>query len=295
MTLRVRIAAPPEQVHRALTDPEALRTWLAEHAEVDLTAGRYQFWGRYTPEGHAPHQRLLHHDQHTLRLSWHLGGDDTTTEIHLEPEKTENAENAGSTILTLTQTHVPDLQEAIAGTSVRGVLLTFWALATVNLADYVEGREVGPRADFTSPEMRGRVLIDALPDAVYDSLIDPQKFRQWFGANVEIEPYVGGRFAMGGFELDESPAKIIDLEPGSKMTMRWDDGTVAGWELEGSGGKTWLTFVQSGFDNRPPDYGAWMGWLAGVAELRRFHELPGWRPLWITTDVPGMPEGMLAT
>ncbi|HKQ41455.1 MAG TPA: SRPBCC domain-containing protein, partial [Pseudonocardia sp.] len=55
--LRVRAVVPaaPKVVHEALTDPAALRVWLAEHAEVDLP-DRYEFWGRYTPDGAAPHQ-----------------------------------------------------------------------------------------------------------------------------------------------------------------------------------------------------------------------------------------------
>ena len=68
MRLRARVAAPIADVWHALTDPAALRVWLAEHAEVDLPH-RYEFWGRYTPEGDAPHQRLIHVDDHTLRFS----------------------------------------------------------------------------------------------------------------------------------------------------------------------------------------------------------------------------------
>src|SRR5215468_10849801 len=49
---RVRAMAPVKEVHHALTDAAALRVWLAEHAEVDLPH-RYEFWGRYTPEGDA--------------------------------------------------------------------------------------------------------------------------------------------------------------------------------------------------------------------------------------------------
>jgi hypothetical protein len=83
------------------------------------------------------------------------------------------------------------------------------------------------------------------------------------------------------------------------MTMRWEDadweGVVASWELADSGGKTRLTFVQSGFNQRKPPYGAWMGWLSGIAELRRFHELRDWRPLWLGFDAPGVPEGLMAT
>ena len=46
------------------------------------------------------------------------------------------------------------------------------------------------------------MVIDAAPEAVFDSMTQPEQFHRWFGANVDIEPYVGGRFAMGGFELD---------------------------------------------------------------------------------------------
>lgn len=288
MKLRARVSAPVKEVHQALTDAAALRIWLAEHAEVDLPH-RYEFWGRYTPEGDAPHQRLLHVDEHTLRFSWLVGGEETTVEIRLDEE------SLTSTILSLSQTHFPGWAEAVAETSIRGALYTFWALALANLVDHLEGRELTPKCDFTSLRMREQILIAADREAVFDSLLDPEKFRRWFGANVDIEPYVGGRFAMGGFELDPSPAKILELEPGRKMTMGWEDGLVASWELEDSDGKTRMTFVQSGFDEKRPPYAGWLGWLSGVAELRRFHELSDWRPIWVEAQMPGVPDGMLAT
>jgi hypothetical protein len=39
--------------------------------------------------------------------------------------------------------------------------------------------------------------------------------------------------------------------------------------------------VQSGFDDPQLPYAAWSGTVAGIAELRRFHELPDWRPIWL--------------
>jgi len=45
---RVEIGAPPERVHRALTDE--LERWLADAAGVDLSAGRYDFWGPHVFE-----------------------------------------------------------------------------------------------------------------------------------------------------------------------------------------------------------------------------------------------------
>lgn len=103
---------------------------------------------------------------------------------------------------------------------------------------------------------------------------------RWFGYPIEIEPYVGGRFAMGGLANDPHPAKVLELEPDRKFSLGWGPGTGIGtWELEGAGGKTRLTLVQSGFDAELPPYAGWGGILAGVAELRRYHEVPDWRPV----------------
>jgi uncharacterized protein YndB with AHSA1/START domain len=278
MTRRARAAAPVKDVWHALTDAGAVRTWLAEHAEVDLPH-RYGFWGRYTPEGEAPHQRLLHADDHTVRFSWLLGGVDTTVEIHLEQE------SADSTIITLSQSH-SGFPDTMTGNRIRAVLSTFWALAIANLVDYLEGRELTPKCDFTSPRLREQFLIGAPPGEVYDSLIDSGQVSRWFGITIEIEPHIGGRFAMGGLAADPSPAKILDLEPGRRMSVDWGGPGVSTWELEGSGGKTRLTLVQSGFDAQQPPYAAWAGMLAGVAELRRFHELPDWHPIWLSFDLP---------
>jgi uncharacterized protein YndB with AHSA1/START domain len=286
MRLRARVSAPAATVRTALTDADAMATWLAEFAEVDLPE-QYQFWGRYTPDGAEPHQRPLKVDDRTVRFSWHLGGEDTTTEFTLEDDGT-------GTIIALSQTHLPDWQALMDGTGgVRGILQTFWPLSIANLVDYLDGRPLTPKCDFTTPEMRATVEIGAPAQQVYESMVDPEQFRRWFGVNVDIEPRVGGRFAMGGFEVDPNPAKIVEFEAGRKMSIDFG-GMVSTWELEGSAGRTRLTFVQSGFDPDNPPYDAWAGWLGGVAELRRYHEVADWRSIWRTVEVPDMPEGMLA-
>lgn len=285
MMYKIRVLGPTATVRHALTDPEAMRVWLAEHVEVDLP-NRYEFWGRYTPEGDTARQRLLHVDDQVLRFSWQLSGKDSIVEIGLEQETPE------STVLTLTQTEVPGFEEMVRETSTLALMHTYWALAFANLADYVEGREITAKCDFTDPVQRQEVLIDAPTQEVFDALTNPDKFARWFGANVGIEPKVGGRFAMGGFEMKHHPAEITVFEPGRAMTIAWPD-MVAGWELEGSGGKTRFTVVQSGFDEQNPPYGAWMGWLSGIAELRLFLERPDWRPRPVAMHVDGMPEGLL--
>jgi uncharacterized protein YndB with AHSA1/START domain len=287
MRVSAVVPAPLKVTYEALTDPAALRVWLAEHAEVDLP-GRYEFWGRYTPDGAEPHQRVLHVDEHSIRLSWTVEGVETTVEIQL-------AEADGGTLVTLSQTDLPSFDEVLADAAgARGALSTFWSLAIANLADYLAGRALTPRCDFTSADLRAEVVIDAAPEAVFDSLTQPEQFRRWFGANVDIEPYVGGRFAMGGFDLDPGGAEFVEFEPGRKATLRFADGMVDSWELDGSDGKTRLTLVQSGFDPTNPPYSGWAGWLGGIAELRRYHELPHWRSIWRAVEIAGVPEGMFA-
>lgn len=272
MTLRVRVNAGVEEVHRALTEADQLRSWLAEHAEVELP-DRYAFWGRHTPEGDAPHQRLLHVDERTVRFAWLLDGEETTTELRLDPEP-----DGAATLVTLTQTHF-DFADVMTGASIRGVLQTFWSLALANLVDHLEGRELTPKVDFTSADLRAEVTVAASPERVFDSITDSAKVSTWFGFPIEIEPYVGGRFAMGGLENNPQPAMILDLEPNRRMSVDWGPTGVGTWELEGSEGRTRITLVQSGFDGTRPPYAAWGGILAGIAGLRRFHELPDQQPV----------------
>jgi uncharacterized protein YndB with AHSA1/START domain len=286
MRLRVRARAPIADVHRALTDADALTSWLAEHAEVVLP-DRYVFWGRFTPAGAAPAQRLLHVDDRTLRFSWVIEGVDTTVEIGLAEGE------PGTTVLSLSQTNLPAWDVSIAERSYLSVIHTFWALSIANLIDYVEGRELTPKVDFTSPTMREKLHIGAPPREVFASILDPEIFAQWFGAKVDLEPHVGGRWSMGGFDHDPSPARIIELEPDRRLSLRFEDGMVHTWEVAEADDGTWLTVMQSGFDEDHPPYGAWMGWLGGVAELRRFHELPDWQPSWLEVYLEGIPDGVI--
>jgi len=288
LRLRAVVAAPLKVTYEALTDPAALRVWLTEHADVELP-GKYEFWGRSTPDGVGPHQRVLHVDEHTIRFAWTLDGVETTTQI-------EVGEDEDGTLVTLSQSDLPSFADVLADKAgARGALQTFWSLAIANLADYLAGRELTPKCDFTSSELQASVVIDAAPDDVFDSMVQPDVFRKWFGANVDIEPYVGGRFAMGGFELDPGGAKFVEFEPGRKATLRFADGMTDSWELEDSDGKTRLTVVQSGFDPANPPYPGWAGWLGGIAALRRHHELPRSRSIWREVEAAGIPAGMLAT
>ena len=129
------------------------------------------------------------------------------------------------------------------------------------------------------------LLIGAPVERVWQSLTDSAQASAWFGYPIGIEPWVGGRYAMGGFETGYA-AKVVDLEPGHRMSIDWGPTGISTWELAESDGKTKLTFVQSGFDEGNPPYAAWSGSVAGLSELRRYHEMADWQPIWVMAELP---------
>ena len=280
--VRVRTTAPTARIHEALTTAEGLRTWLAEHAAVDLAQGTFEFWGRYTPEGERGRQKLLSVDDTSVSFSWLLYDEEYTVSLAIE-------QRDGETVVAMTQSPYPSWGP---GDDQAEVVQTFWALVLANLVEHVEGRPVFGFCDFSSPEQRFETDIAATPKAVIDALTDPDVFARWFGARMEIEPHVGGRWTMGSLETDESPAKIVALDE-EHFELAFPHGMVSSWELKGAEGRTHLTFVQSGFDPANPPYGPWLGWLSGFADLKRMLEVPNWRPMWHSMEMPGLPEGAL--
>jgi uncharacterized protein YndB with AHSA1/START domain len=266
--LRARLPAPIGAVRRGLVDAAALRHWLAEHAEVE-PPGRYAFWGRYTPQGEEPRQRLLHLDDRTLRLSWRLSGEETTVEVLLEEE------SADSTVVTLSQT-CSDREPA--GYPMRLVLTVFWSLALGNLIDHLTGRPITPPCDHTARELRTEVTIAAPRTAVFGSLVDSAEFGRWFGIPVEIEPYAGGAWSIP----DGGPIGTVrEVEPNRRLSLQEDTG-IATWTLADDGEGTLLTFDLSGFAPDRPPYPSWTAWLSALSSLRRYHELDDWQPAWLT-------------
>jgi uncharacterized protein YndB with AHSA1/START domain len=278
-TLRVPIGARPETVYAALTDAAALEAWLAEHAEVSMDGGIFEFWGRFTPEGERGRQRLLGAEPgQRLRFSWMQDGAETDVVITLEPDD-------GGTRLTLTHANVAP---RASGDSywVRDLLM----LSLANLASYCEGRGIGPRCDFTAfsdTEARASVEIAVPASQVFASLIEPAQLDRWIADHAEVEPEVGGRYDFG---WDHGPVKILQLEPDKVLAYSWrhswedaegPDSTVVRWELEGSQGHTHLTIVHSGFGGTGrKTEGYQVGWMEFLASVQRMLEVgAGWQPV----------------
>jgi uncharacterized protein YndB with AHSA1/START domain len=268
--LQVTIAAGAAAVYNALTSSEALEGWFAEHADVDLAARRYDFWGRYTPETpdreQGRHEIIAAEQDKRLRFAWPLKGATTEVEYRLHPRD-------ATTVLTVTHTGCD------TDTSAPCAPEDFWFLVLENLRRYVEGRQVHSHFDFHTIDSKGDVRheieIDAPAEVVFSKLIEPEELNRWIANNAAVGPEVGGTLDLGWGE--EATSKIVEIEPGSKLKYGWAGTHTVTWSLEGSGGKTRLLIVHSGFgpDEVP---GERLGWLNFITWIGSMSEVgPSWQ------------------
>ena len=270
MRLRVRIDADPDTVFKALTDSDELSEWFAESAEVSLDEGRYEFWGRYAPQGDKARQTLTGHEPgRLLRYSWAFDEGPSTVELALSPDDE-------GTVVSVVHTGVPADPTA---------LRCFWYVSLANLVAYSEGKQTMPPFDFSVPAQGDalvRTVIDTPVEEVYGSLLDPVQVSKWARGQATVEPRVGGRYDFG---WDHGPQRIVELEPDKVLAYSWRNPHGAGetlvrWSLRSSRGSTYLTLVHSGFsdDRLAEEYR--QGWPGYLVELKRLLELgSGWEPI----------------
>ena len=131
-------------------------------------------------------------------------------------------------------------------------------------------------------------LIDAPPEEVFDSFVDPEANKQWFADRAEdtvtatCDLRVGGMwsvaFGPSSDELYREDNEFVEVDPprrlayGSKFTN--PDGSSFHTDLvvtfEDQGGKTLLTILQTGFESeqeRNAHQGGWPGFIDRLERL----------------------------
>ena len=145
-------------------------------------------------------------------------------------------------------------------------------LEMANAVDEAEGRPV-LRYDETSAE----VDIAAPADEVFESLTDRETFARWFGLPLAIELYPGGRWEIEG---GGPVGTVVELVADRRLVLSEDTG-VSTWDLSEVDTGTRLA-VTMRLDGGPPPPASWCGWLSGINQLRRLHEVPDRCPIWVT-------------
>jgi uncharacterized protein YndB with AHSA1/START domain len=270
LRLRVRTDADQGTVFKALTDGDEMTEWFAESAAVDLPTSRYEFWGRYTPQGDRPRQALTGHEAgRALRFTWTFDEGPSTVEITL------GADDDGTVVAV---NHDPVATDLVTAKC-------FWYVTLANLAAFSEGRHTMPPFDFSVPAQGDalvRTVIDAPVEEVFAALLDPAHMGRWNNGPVTIEPAVGGRYDLGWG--GHGPDRITELDQDKTLGYSWRNRgggeSHVRWSLRSSRGATYLTLVQSGFADDRLAEECRRVWPPYLVELKRLLELgDSWQPL----------------
>lgn len=251
----VAVAAEPDRVFRAITDPSELERWLGEAAP-------------------AAQEHAVVEPGRRIEFEWGARGRDTTVEISLVPDGLV-------TLVCVEHRGVGDRRDGEASFS------DFWLLALENLRGHIERGSIAAAPELASSrgDVRVEVEADAPAARVFSALTEPAELDRWIGDGASVELEVGGRYDLG---WDHGPIKILELDPARRLAYSWTypdevgravgDETVVTWTLEESGGRTRIVLVHSGFapDAQTDDYQ--LGWLGFLALLKGLVESgPEWR------------------
>ena len=256
------LKAPPVDVFQALTDSDALRTWFAEHVQIEpKPGGAYRFWGRHsygTPTAASATQTLTAFEPpNRLVYSWTLEGRNSEVSLSLSPDKDES--NAGGT--RLNGRHHFSAAPTIA--RARELIDDLWRIHSGNLQAFLAGGAGITRPDFAdpNPQIRASILIEAPVARVFASFLDPAMLNTWIASAAEVEAKVGGaysygwRYTIGDREVIGGPTRILELVENEKLVTDWPDWRGDGdvpvqritWLFEPVGERTRVTVVHDGF------------------------------------------------
>ena len=183
------ISHPSIEIFSALTEPYRLEQWFCEHADVSMTDGKYDFWGKYTPGNPSKsegHHRILSYSENK-RLSYNADYAGSPLEITLAL----NGLDAGTI---LTTTIIGDLTVK-SGYAWPGDICL---ISVENLIQWLEKGVVENRIDFSETHSREFSLsmnINKPAKDVFDALVNPEKLNRYMGKNAVVERRPGGKYS----------------------------------------------------------------------------------------------------
>lgn len=273
---RELIAASPDRVWKALTEPAELNRWWCDDARIELVpGGTYTFVGPHVYGGSSLPQDgvtptrcevlALEHET-SLKLRWPLGGVDTC--VHWELEN-----HLESTRLTVTQT-APGAPGWDPGSGPN-----WWWVALPNLRSHIEKGQADLRLNFAelrrATEIAFTAYFTTFPWIIWSKLTRPTEIRKWWSPCSTCEPRADGQFHLEPGQ--RGPTKILDAVEGERLTHDWQWGEGVASRI------TWL--IEETTDDvvvRVQDHGPWparlrreesgLYWAATLLALKQMSE-----------------------
>lgn len=126
------------------------------------------------------------------------------------------------------------------------------------------------------------VWIEATPDQVFPFFIDPSRLTQWLGHAAELDPVVGGRFAV---DINHRLVRgsYLEIKPPDRVVFTWGDAGSAALppgasrvevDLEPAGHRTKVTLSHHGLsgETRVDHARGWPVVLQRLVDARGHHQ-----------------------
>jgi len=276
-TLRARLRVPgvqPTAIWQALTDPARMVRWFQQHQALlgaadgpgqdAMFRGSYHFWSFFTP--HAPPEPLhvlldmrwpqAGDERLRLHYGWELRGHKSNVLLELAP-------SSGGSLVEVEHRGLPDELPGIGSGRV------YWTLVLENMRLYLLGRgglrfheQLRAGEMNIATELFAPAGLDATA-ASWELLLAAAQQGFWLPAGPSASQTL----------LREDPHTNAEGEQAARLDLAWlnpqlDLPGVLSWRLAGSGARTRITVVQSGFGGAQ-ERDAWLGdWRAVLGQLR---------------------------
>lgn len=268
----------PESLFRALLDPDALRTWFAEHVDVEPRAGgRFAFWGRSVPwvahERDATQRVTRLEPARALGFVWDWRGVPGEVLLTLTPKD-------GATVVHVrhgvARPLLRDEQET------RWAIGDFWRLSMGNLSEFLRRGRAALLPDFseTGAAVELSIEVDAPPARVFDALSRAEELDLWIATRGQVELRQGGAYSYGWTVLRDGrpascgPTTVLAVDRDSVLVTDWVHGeeppSRVEWRLSplDGGTRTRVTLTHRRHDGAEPARSGYVqGWSAFLVLL----------------------------
>ncbi len=213
--VEVVIAVPPIRVWKALIEPEDMRNWFCEFADVDTKpSGHYTFGGRYSYrlDGlESAGQALLGYETgRNVRFAWDVDGQPSVVRYALSDER-------GDCRLRVVHELTGRPHEDARGESADHYP---WENYLLNLKMYLERGNPGIRVDYENVPGGRQVItgeVRCASERIWRVLTDPSECSRRAAQRVDFDPS-----ADEGWTEPFGIVRIVDSAPGKMLHQRWE-------------------------------------------------------------------------
>lgn len=279
-THSVTLEATPSRLFDALTDPEDLRVWLAEHVDIEpRKLGKFRFWGRHTygTPGPADANGVIREFEpgKMITFDWPVEGCKGLARLEVEPDGEKAKLN-----ITHSFERAPSIGRA------KELVDDMWRIHLGALMCHLMGAPV-TLPDFTETEavVKSSIYVDAPRSVVFRAFTDPELLNQWIAKDAKVDLDAGTLDFGWAYENDGQmvvppPMKILDFEQDRKFVTSWPDwrgdksvpDQRVTWLLEDEGEGTRVTLIHDGFVRAVDVSDYPFGWSYFLGKIREAAE-----------------------